>query len=612
MEKQVPAVAALEMVTLRGRRGHRHRLSEVTLQIPSEPTAVMGLSGAGKTSLLNLLVGFESADAGTVERPGSVAWVPSGLGLWPGYRVRQHLETVGQANPDALLESFGLGDLAEEFPHRLSLGQQSRLAVARALATPSDVLVMDEPLAHVDACRRPDYWRVIREAVAQDGRALIFSTHEPGTVLSEASQVCCLINGRVAYFGDVETLYKSPESEALARFMGPVNWLGDEESRFWLGNHGAETPPSLRPESLDLEISQTSEFRCVDYRNHGAVCESTICHAPSGKRRVFWHRPHAAGKPGESARVCLQWLGLFLIALLLIACEKAPGLPALEVAQVKAWRLPIDGPKLPAPRSVAAGPDDEMVILDDAGRVIVFNREGEVQRRWRMPDVSVGRPEGVVVLDNGDIVVCDTHYHRVVIFDGEGALIKTFGESGRDAGEFIYPVAIAVDSEEHLYVGEYGSNDRIQKFTRAGEHVLTFGSFGMEPGQFQRPSGIVWHEGLVYVADAVNNRIQAFKDDGTFVKVIPLTHRGENVPLHLPYDLTMDREAHLILVEYGAGRILRCTREGVLLGAFGEQGSGTGRFHTPWGVEVDSRGHLRVADTGNRRLVALQVTPERR
>ena len=77
-------------VSLRGRG--RPRLEGLSFALGSGVTAVMGASGAGKTSLLNLLVGFERADGGEIQAPDSVAWVPSGLGLWPSYTVSEHLE----------------------------------------------------------------------------------------------------------------------------------------------------------------------------------------------------------------------------------------------------------------------------------------------------------------------------------------------------------------------------------------------------------------------------------------------------------------------------------------------------------------------------------------
>jgi len=105
----------------------------------------------------------------------------------------------------------------------------------------------------------------------------------------------------------------------------------------------------------------------------------------------------------------------------------------------------------------------------------------------------------------------------------------------------------------------------------------------------------------------VNNRVQRFQDDGTYSGELTLTHAGKAIALHLPYDLVLDGQGQLVVVEYGAGRVLSCTLDGNLIGAYGRQGSGMGQFHTPWGVTVDSRGHLRVADTGNRRLVAMKV-----
>ena len=599
------AVARLEKVTLRGR--HSDRLTEVSLTVHRGVTAVMGASGAGKTSLLNVLVGYETADEGHVKRQGSVAWVPSGLGLWPGYTASEHLAAAGAASSSDLLAELGLDEHEDARPQDLSLGQRARLAVARALASPADCLVMDEPLAHVDLRRRPKYWRVIRRALG--GRSLIFSSHEPEAVLAQASRVCCLIHGRLRYSGKVEALYDEPDSESLAHFLGCTNWLEAEERRIWLGRSDGGDARSIRPESLEVLPSGESHLRCLSYRSCGLYGESLLHHELSGRERRFLHRSHPALKAGDGMGVRLQWLGLFLICLLFIACGGPTDLPSLSVDEVKVWRLPIDGPKLPAPRSVATGPGDQVVVLDGAGRVLVFDRDGELRRRWSMPEVTVGRPEGVVVFDDGHIVVCDTHYHRIVTFNAEGRVVRIFGRNGRGPGEFIYPVAITKDAEEHLYIGEYGSNDRIQKFTREGEHLLSFGTFGTEPGQFQRPSGIVWHDGLIYVADAVNNRLQTFKEDGTFFGITSIIYRGRSVRLHLPYDLALDARGRLWVVEYGSGRILQCTPQGALLGAYGRQGAGSGQFNTPWGLTVDSRGHLRVADTGNHRLVALRISP---
>jgi sugar lactone lactonase YvrE len=264
--------------------------------------------------------------------------------------------------------------------------------------------------------------------------------------------------------------------------------------------------------------------------------------------------------------------------------------------------MPSEGKRIPAPRSVTSGLNGETVVLDTAGRVLVFGSAGNVIREWAMPESSVGRPEGVCVLADGRIVVCDTHYHRLVYFSPEGEVLKIIGREGRGAGEFIYPVGIVTDDAENLYVCEYGSNDRIQKFTREGDFLLAFGSFGTDPDQLQRPSGLAWRDGLLYVADAINGRVAVFRDDGAFVGHLG----GESLALELPYDIALGEDDTLFIAEYGAGRVTAVGVDGRLRGRFGRTGAGTGEFVTPWGIATAENGRVLIADTGNRRVVEVQ------
>ena len=180
---QADAIFQLDRVTLRPTR-----LREVTLTIPRGITAVLGASGAGKTSLLNVLAGFETPTSGKLHGDTRVAWAPQGDGLWPGCTAREHLTECGTstAAADALLASFDLAHLADTKPPKLSRGEQSRLALARALAMTPRTLVFDEPLSHVDTARSGKFWGVIREHVRTTGTSLIFATHAPEIALAEA------------------------------------------------------------------------------------------------------------------------------------------------------------------------------------------------------------------------------------------------------------------------------------------------------------------------------------------------------------------------------------------------------------------------------------------
>ena len=204
----------LESVSLRG--NDRWRLHGVNLTFLPGSTAVIGYSGAGKTSLLNLLVGFEQPDVGRIQRPDNAVraasglayyWVPQTGGLWPHLSVRQHLLAVqpesrlvpekSAFSADEILDQFALSHLANARPSELSLGEASRLAAARGLAAAPAWLIMDEPLSHVDPVRKPAFWSAIRSLALAAGSSLIFSCHEPEVVLRQSEQVVCLQLNRV-------------------------------------------------------------------------------------------------------------------------------------------------------------------------------------------------------------------------------------------------------------------------------------------------------------------------------------------------------------------------------------------------------------------------------
>lgn len=297
-------------------------------------------------------------------------------------------------------------------------------------------------------------------------------------------------------------------------------------------------------------------------------------------------------------------VGLTLCVACCTGCDGLASGQQLRVREMRHWMLPSAGTRVPAPRAVHAARNGELYVLDNAGRVLVFDAQGKVLRQWWMPEYSVGKPEKICLLRDGRLAVADTHYHRVVFFDTQGRVVGMLGRFGRGPGEFVYPVALAQDDHDNLYVCEYGDNDRVQKFSPQGEFLLQFGSFGTQPGQFMRPSGIVWHDSKIYVVDAFNNRIQHFADSGAYLGVFGNSDQAE---LNYPYDLTRAPTGDFYVVEYGAGRISKFSPQGQLVGRTGGSGHGARQLDTPWGISVDTRSRIWVADTGNRRIVEWQL-----
>ena len=177
-----------------------HALAGVDLTVAGgEFVALVGPSGSGKSTLLALLCGWETADSGSLRyegalagrRPDTLGWaelalVPQALGLVPDLsladnvllpaRLRGGLADA-EARAGELLADFGLAHLADRYPHQASLGEQQRVAVARALLLRPAVLLADEPTAHQDRASADRLLDAVT-AQAREGSAVLIATHD--------------------------------------------------------------------------------------------------------------------------------------------------------------------------------------------------------------------------------------------------------------------------------------------------------------------------------------------------------------------------------------------------------------------------------------------------
>jgi len=294
-----------------------------------------------------------------------------------------------------------------------------------------------------------------------------------------------------------------------------------------------------------------------------------------------------------------------LLAAALLGCDRpAPDADAAAVLGI------IGGPghtagRFNRPRGMDYNAEAEhLYVIDWDGRIQVFTPAGAFRGSWRMPKVAKGKPEGLHLRQNGNVLIADTHYSRVMEYSPQGELVRSFGSYGEEQGQFIYPVAVCTDAEDNIYVAEYGGADRVQKFDPDGNFLKDWGRLGTAPGAFQRPSGlIVGPEQQLYVADAVNHRIQVFDLEGKLLRILGEPGRGEG-QLNYPYDLDF-RDSLLYVLEYGNNRVQRFTRDGESRGTLGSPGSGPGEFAAPWKLAV-APDIVYVSDTNNSRVVKLR------
>jgi DNA-binding beta-propeller fold protein YncE len=254
------------------------------------------------------------------------------------------------------------------------------------------------------------------------------------------------------------------------------------------------------------------------------------------------------------------------------------------------------------PRAIAASRDGLVYVADKTGRIQRFDADGRWQLQWFMPEYKAGKPTGLTVDPQGRVFAADTHYHRVIVFDRDGNRIGQFGTQGRGPGQFELPTKVAIDRDGFLYVGEYGGNDRISKFTPDWKFVSSFGGPDSGPAALSRPSGMVFDEQQVlWVADACNHRICRFDDSGRFLGSFGVL--GKNAgQLCYPYDIELFSDGTLLVSEYGNNRLQRFDRSGRSLGTWGSAGRKPGQLACPWSAAIGPRQRVYVVDSNNNRV----------
>lgn len=222
-------------------------LNDFNLEIkPGEMVVLLGGSGCGKSTALRSLAGLEDIQAGRILVGGQdvtgvpvnkrdMAMVFQAYSLFPHMTALQNVEfgleirgvTRAERRHLAMekLDLVGLADQAGKYTQQMSGGQQQRVALARALAVNPRVLLLDEPLSALDAKVRVQLRDEIRRIQLEAGTTTVFVTHDQEEALAVADRIGVMNHGRIEQIADPQTLYRRPETEYVATFIGLTNRL---------------------------------------------------------------------------------------------------------------------------------------------------------------------------------------------------------------------------------------------------------------------------------------------------------------------------------------------------------------------------------------------------
>lgn len=322
MSGQLRFLGYFMSIEIRGigkRFGNFVALDNIELDIPTgELVALLGPSGCGKTTLLRIIAGMETADAGQVmfsgeeathlhARERKVGFVFQHYALFRhmsvfenvafGLRVKAKKDRPPEAEIRqrvfALLQLVQLDWLAGRYPSQLSGGQRQRIALARALAVEPKVLLLDEPFGALDTKVRKELRRWLRRLHDEMHISSVFVTHDQEEALEVADRVVVMNHGRIEQIGTPDEVYTNPATPFVYQFLGNVNvfhsrvhgaWadVGREpESMARTDKPQGDAMAFVRPHDIDIErtwVAGGLEARVQDVHTIGPLVRVELAH----------------------------------------------------------------------------------------------------------------------------------------------------------------------------------------------------------------------------------------------------------------------------------------------------------------------------------------------
>jgi len=302
------AARRVDIVDVQKSFGDHEVLRDIGLSVePGSSLALLGPSGCGKTTLLRLIAGLDSPDAGTIAvgeevmadgttlvppEKRNVGMVFQDWALFPHLTVGRNVgyglprsERGGPRVAEAL-DMVGLGDLVDRMPGTLSGGQQQRVALARAIAPEPTVLLLDEPFSNLDARLRAGVRSDVHRLLTELEITSIFVTHDQQEAFVLGDNVAVMRAGRIEQVGTPRQIYEQPSSRWVASFVGDVNTMAGvadgATASTVVGNialrreHHGPVDVLVRPEELLVEADgDATVTRCEYYGRDMLLTVST-------------------------------------------------------------------------------------------------------------------------------------------------------------------------------------------------------------------------------------------------------------------------------------------------------------------------------------------------
>lgn len=275
-------------------------LRDVTLRIPSGSRCVMfGCSGAGKSTLLRIIAGLETADRGTVKLKGrdasrlkpaqrGVSLLSQDAALYPQRTVEQNVASSAKKlkleraaldrQVQQMLEQFSIAELRNKLPSEISGGEMQRVALAKALISQPQILLLDEPLSQLDGQTKEAAVDLLNMVQNEYRPTTVMVTHDPLDAMRMSDMLAVLHQGNLLDAGVPDRLYKNPTSCIGGSLLSPLgmNWIDLD----LLGKNGVADIGrflGFRPEDAVLEGRQKEASQVGTEEAHMCCLDEEAC-----------------------------------------------------------------------------------------------------------------------------------------------------------------------------------------------------------------------------------------------------------------------------------------------------------------------------------------------
>lgn len=275
-------------------------LKDISLDIKKgEIISILGRSGSGKSTFLNIIAGFEEADNGYMTlndktvfdehtfiepQQRKLGFVFQNYALFPHLNVFKNI-TFGIAHikksehkkiVEDVLRLINLSAYENKYPHELSGGEQQRIALARVLVTKPEVILFDEAFSSIDTVLKASIQKELVQILRSNNTTAIFVTHDPKEAMAISDRIAFLEKGNILQYDTPKNIYNCPRTKSIASFFGKANFLEKEENIY-----------CVRPEFCEIATDGNFKGKVTNSFFKGEYTELDVDFEYEGNKHKF-------------------------------------------------------------------------------------------------------------------------------------------------------------------------------------------------------------------------------------------------------------------------------------------------------------------------------------